>query len=81
MTYEKEIEFHPLYELVSSMVVFTNPKLYYDLDKRWFQILESKVASIFMENIRNEERLQEIGFLLLMIWKCPNKTTLFDFLK
>ena len=44
MTYEIEIEFHPLYELVSSMAVFTNPKPYYDLDKKWFQILESKVA-------------------------------------
>lgn len=81
MTYEIEIEFHPLYELVSSMAVFTNPKPYYDLDKRWFQILESKVASTFVDKIRNEERLQEIGFLLLMIWKCPNKTTLSEFLK
>lgn len=44
MTYQIEIEFHPLYELVSSMAVFTNPKPYYDLDKKWFQILESKVA-------------------------------------
>lgn len=39
MSYQTEVEFHPLYELVSSMMVFISHKNHYDLDKQWFQTL------------------------------------------
>lgn len=81
MSYQIELEFHPLYELISSMAVFINPRPYYDLEKQWFKMMESKVPSSFIDNIQDEERKLEIGYLLLMISKCPYKNSLLDFLQ
>jgi DNA-binding transcriptional ArsR family regulator len=81
MTYQTELEFHPLYELVSSMGVFMNHKAHFDLDKQWYQSIEAKVSASFKQNMKNEERLNELGYIFLLIWKCPKKESLSDFLQ
>jgi DNA-binding transcriptional ArsR family regulator len=81
MTYQTEIDFHPLYELVSSMSVFLSSKPHYDLDKQWFETLKGKVSPSLKDKIQDEEKLHELGFLMILMWKCPNKSSLTEFLK
>lgn len=81
MTYQTEIEFHPLFELVSSMSVFMSPKTHYDLNKDWFQTMEQKVSLTFKEHIQDEEKLHEMGYLHLLIRECPTKNTVTEFLQ
>ncbi|WP_442598675.1 winged helix-turn-helix domain-containing protein [Neobacillus sp. D3-1R] len=81
MTYQTEIDFHPLYELALSMMVFTHKKSNYDLDRQWFETMESKVSSSFKEKIQNEEQLEYLGYVMILMWKCPNKNSLSEFLE
>jgi DNA-binding transcriptional ArsR family regulator len=81
MSYQIEVEFHPLYELVSSMMVFISYKNHYDLDKQWYQTLEEKVSPTFKVKIKEEEKLEELAFLIIMMRNCPNKNSLAHFLE
>ncbi|HYK73000.1 MAG TPA: winged helix-turn-helix domain-containing protein [Pseudoneobacillus sp.] len=81
MTYQTEVDFHPLYELALSMTVFTHKKSHYDLDKQWFETMEAKVSPSFKEKTKDEEKLEYIGYLMILMWKCPKKNSLSEFLQ
>jgi DNA-binding transcriptional ArsR family regulator len=81
MSYQIKVEFHPLYELVSSMMVFASYKNHYDLDKQWFHAIEEKLSSTFKDRIKEEEKLEDIPYIIHLMRLCPNKDSLADFLQ
>lgn len=80
MTYQTEVDFHPLFELVSSMSVFLSQKSHYDVGQQWFKEMESKISPTFKAHMKDEELMRGEIFLLIMLWKCPNRSTLSEFL-
>ncbi|QOR67943.1 winged helix-turn-helix transcriptional regulator [Cytobacillus suaedae] len=80
MTYKVEIEFEPIYELVSSLSVFVTQKANYDLDKKWFKNVENRIQPELGELLKDQETLHLIGYLLLLIKKSPYKKSLQEFL-
>ncbi|MBE4907675.1 winged helix-turn-helix transcriptional regulator [Bacillus luteolus] len=80
MTYKVEIDFEPIYEVVSSLSVYVTQKTNYDLDKQWFKDVEIRIQPELKKLLKDKESLHLIGYLLLLARKSPYKNSLEKFL-
>lgn len=77
--YQLHSDYSPIYETLSSLVVFLNKKNHYDLDQKWVEAITKKAHPTVLKQMDDPNALPGLGYLHILIWKSPSKKDIYDF--
>lgn len=80
MSYKINVDFSPIYECITSLVVYQNQTNQYDLDKSWSKTIDDRVSERLKRNLEQEDPFPMMGYLYILIWKSPFKEDVHTFL-